>query len=180
MGMRAQTAGLGLEQVGIELDRRGEIAIDEYCRTTHPRIYAAGDVTGGWMLANTAAMQGRLAVLHAMGHAVEPMSVAAIGGTVFTRPEVADVGLTESKVQDTGIAYAVTRHQLRANPRALIADLSDGLIKLVWERSTGRILGGTIVGYRASEVISAVAVCVRAGLTVDHLAETGAVNPSVS
>jgi dihydrolipoamide dehydrogenase len=180
MGMRAEIGGLGLDALGVQTGRRGEIEVDEHARTANEKVYAAGDVTGGWMLASTAAMQGRLAVLHATGHDVEPMSVRAIAGTVFTRPEVADVGLTETRAQEQGVEYAVTRQPLRANPRALIGFATDGMVKLLWDRETGRILGGSIVGYRASEVIATVAVCVKANLRVDDLAETGAVNPSVS
>jgi NAD(P)H dehydrogenase (quinone) len=180
MGMRAHTEELGLESVGVEVGERGEIAIDGFCRTTNTSISAAGDVTGGWMLASTAAMQGRIAALSALGRAVDPMSLAAIAGTVFTRPEVAGVGLTESKAEQKGVRVAVTRQPLRANPRGLIAGQSDGMIKLVWDPDTGRVLGGSIVGYRASEVITTVALAVKAQLTVDTLAETGAVNPSVS
>jgi dihydrolipoamide dehydrogenase len=180
MGMRAQTAGLGLEAVGVEPGHRGEICIDEFCRTANACIYAAGDVTGGWMLASTAAMQGRLSVLHAGGHEVEPMNLDSIAGTVFTRPEVADVGLTESKADAAGVDVVITRHQLLANPRAIIAGAPEGMIKLVWERESGRVLGGSIVGFRASEVITTIALAVKAGLSIDDLAETGAVNPSVS
>jgi dihydrolipoamide dehydrogenase len=132
------------------------------------------------MLASTAAMQGRIAALSALGRPVDPMSLDAIAGTVFTRPEVAGVGLTESKAEEQGVRVAVTRQPLRANPRGLIAGQSDGMIKLVWDPENGRVLGGSIVGYRASEVITTVALAVKAQLTVDTLAETGAVNPSVS
>jgi pyruvate/2-oxoglutarate dehydrogenase complex dihydrolipoamide dehydrogenase (E3) component len=180
MGMRAHTEELGLESVGVAVGERGEILIDGSCRTSNKRIWAAGDVTGGWMLASTAAMQGRIAALSALGRPVDPMSLDAIAGTVFTRPEVAGVGLTESKAEEKGVRVAVTRQPLRANPRGLIAGQSDGMIKLVWEPDTGRVLGGSIVGYRASEVITTVALAVKAQLTVDTLAETGAVNPSVS
>ena len=180
MGMRAEIAGLGLEAIGVETSNRGEIVIDEHCRSTNPRISAGGDVTGGWMLASTAAMQGRVAALSVLGHDVEPLSLDAIAGTVFTSPEVADVGLTESKAQAAGRVVSVTRHDLRNNPRGLIAGQSQGMIKLVWDPENGRVLGGSIVGYRASELIATVALAVKAGLTVDDLAETGAVNPSMS
>ena len=105
------------------------------------------------------------------------MSLDAIAGTVFTRPEVAGVGLTESKAEEQGVRVAVTRQPLRANPRGLIAGQSDGMIKLVWDPDSGRVLGGSIVGYRASEVITTVALAVKAQLTVDTLAETGRGQP---
>jgi dihydrolipoamide dehydrogenase len=180
MGMRPEIAGLGLEQIGVETSSRGEIVIDEQCRTTNPRISAGGDVTGGWMLASTAAMQGRIATLSVLGHTIQGLSLDAIAGTVFTSPEVADVGLTESKAANAKRLVAVTRHDLRNNPRGVIAGQNNGMIKLVWDPDTGQVLGGSIVGYRASELIATVALAVKAGLTVDDLAETGAVNPSMS
>jgi NAD(P)H dehydrogenase (quinone) len=154
--------------------------IDSQCRTTNPRISAGGDVTGGWMLASTAAMQGRITALSVLGHSIQGLSLDAIAGTVFTSPEVADVGLTESKARAAERTVAVTRHDLRNNPRGVIAGQSQGMIKLVWDPETGIVLGGSIVGYRASELIATVALAVKAGLTVDDLAETGAVNPSMS
>jgi pyruvate/2-oxoglutarate dehydrogenase complex dihydrolipoamide dehydrogenase (E3) component len=180
MGMRPEIAGLGLEQVGIETSPRGEIVIDEQCRTTNARISAAGDVTGGWMLASTAAMQGRITALSVLGHSIQGLSLDAIAGTVFTSPEVADVGLTESKARAANRVVAVTRHDLRNNPRGVIAGQSQGMIKLIWDPENGVVLGSSIVGYRASELIATVALAVKAGLTVDDLAETGAVNPSMS
>jgi pyruvate/2-oxoglutarate dehydrogenase complex dihydrolipoamide dehydrogenase (E3) component len=181
MGMRAQTAGLGLEQVGVELNARGEIVVDEHCRSAQSqKVSAGGDVTGGWMLASTAAMQGRVAALHALGHDIDPLGLDAIAGTVFTSPEVADVGLTETKAHAAGRTVSITRHDLRNNPRGLISGQAVGLIKLVWEPETGRVLGGSIVGYRASELIATIALAVKAQLTVDDLADTGAVNPSMT
>jgi pyruvate/2-oxoglutarate dehydrogenase complex dihydrolipoamide dehydrogenase (E3) component len=180
MGMRAEITGLGLEGVGVEISSRGEIVIDEHCRSTNPRISAGGDVTGGWMLASTAAMQGRIATLSVLGHTIQGLSLDAIAGTVFTSPEVADVGLTESKAANANRVVAVTRHDLRNNPRGVIAGQSNGLCKLIWDPDSGVVLGGSVVGYRSSEVIATVALAVKAGLTVDDLAETGAVNPSMS
>jgi pyruvate/2-oxoglutarate dehydrogenase complex dihydrolipoamide dehydrogenase (E3) component len=180
MGMRAEIAGLGLEGVGVETSARGEIVVDEQCRTSNPNISAGGDVTGGWMLASTAAMQGRIAVLSVLGHTIQGLSLDAIAGTVFTSPEVADVGLTESKAANAKRLVAVTRHDMRNNPRGVIAGQSNGMIKLIWDPESGVVLGGSIVGYRASELIAIVALAVKAGLTVDDLAQTGAVNPSMS
>jgi NAD(P)H dehydrogenase (quinone) len=180
MGMRPEISGLGLEAVGVETGARGEIVIDEQCRSTNPRIFAGGDVTGGWMLASTAAMQGRIAALSAFGHTIQGLSLDAIAGTVFTSPEVADVGLTESKARAANRTVAVTRHDLRNNPRGVIAGQNHGMIKLIWDPDNGQVLGGSIVGYRASELIATIALAVKAGLTVDDLAGTGAVTPSMT
>lgn len=180
VGMQPNTAGLGLERLGVELGARGALTVDDYCCTNHARVYGAGDVTAGLMLANVAAMQGRHAVAHALGEPVEPIRFEAVASTVFTRPEIADVGLTEQRAAEQERAVLAISQPLANNPRAVISGATEGLVKLVVDPETGVVLGGSIVGMRASELISTVALAVRAGLTVHELAETGTVNPSVS
>jgi dihydrolipoamide dehydrogenase len=182
MGMRPNTADLGLEALGIATDDRGAIRVDEHCGTTVRGVYAAGDVAGGLMLANTGAMQGRHAALHALGRVSAPLRLDNVPWTIFTRPEVARVGLTEEQARrrHADRRVDVTKHYLRGNPRGVIADASEGMIKLVAEPGTGVVLGGAIVGHRASEVITAVALAISAGLTVEALADTGTVTPAMS
>ncbi len=180
MGQRANTAGLGLELLGIELDARGAIVVDEHMQTTAEGVYAAGDVAGGMMLASTGAMQGRHAALHAFGVAGDPIRLQNVAWTIFTRPEVATIGLTENAAAREGIAVDVTKHYLGANPRGVISGWREGMIKLITEPETGVLLGGSIVGYRASENIALVALAVNEGLSVESLANTGVVTPSMS
>jgi len=180
IGMRPNTNGLGLERAGIERGPRGALEIDGYCRTNVPHVYACGDVTGQIMLANTAAVHGRTAALHALGIPVEPFSYTGVAWCVFTRPEIAKAGISERQARAEGRSVRVTKHLIRANPRAVMEDESDGLIKLISEPESGVLLGGAMVGLRASEVITAVALAVHAGLSVQTLAETAAVNPSMS
>ena len=180
VGMMSNTDGIGLENAGVKVAEKGGIQVNDQCQTNVHNIYAVGDVTGGILLANVAAMQGRHAVLHALGEPVSPIRYEAVASTVFTRPEIADVGLTETRANEDGRDVLVVSHELKNNPRAVIHGTTHGLIKLVVDSKTGVVLGGSIVGLRASELIMTVALAVRGRMNVQELAETGAVNPSVS
>ncbi len=180
VGMQPNSDGLGLEKVGVRVSDKGGVEVDDCLQTACEQVYAVGDVTGGVMLANVAAMQGRHAVLHALGVTVDPIRYEAVASTVFTRPEISDVGLTEQRAKAEGRDVLVVSQALRNNPRAVISGSTEGLVKLVVDRATGTVLGGSIVGLRASEIVTTIALAVRAGLNVAELAETGAVNPSVS
>jgi pyruvate/2-oxoglutarate dehydrogenase complex dihydrolipoamide dehydrogenase (E3) component len=180
IGMRPNTAGLGLEAAGVRIGERGALPIDEHARTNVPNVYACGDVTGHIMLANTAALHGRAAAMHALGLPTDPISYTGVAWCVFTRPEIAKAGISERDARREGMAVRVTKHLIRANPRAVMEGETDGLIKLISDPSDGTLVGGAMVGLYASEVITAVALAVHAGLSVQHLAETAAVNPSMS
>jgi NAD(P)H dehydrogenase (quinone) len=180
IGMRPNTEDLGLEAAGVEFGDRGTLPVDEFCRTSVGHIYACGDVTGQIMLANAAAMHGRTAAMHAAGVDVDPVSYSGVAWCVFTRPEIAKAGISERQARTDGTEVRVTKHLIRANPRAVMESETDGLIKILTNPETGTILGGAMVGYRASEVITALALAVHAELSVLALAETAAVNPSMS
>jgi len=180
IGMRPNTSGLGLEAAGVEIGPRGALPAGEFCQTNVPHIYAGGDVTGQIMLANTAAMHGRAAAMHAAGVPVDPVSYTGVAWCVFTRPEIAKAGLSERQARMDGTPVRVTKHLIRANPRAVMENETDGMIKLLTDPRTGIVLGGAMVGLHASEVITTVALAVHARLSVLVLAETAAVNPSIS
>jgi dihydrolipoamide dehydrogenase len=180
IGMRPNTQGLGLEAAGVQFGERGTLPVDEYCRTNVGHVYACGDVTGQIMLANTAAMHGRTAALHALQMAVDPISYTGVAWCVFTRPEIAKAGISERQARIEGTPVRITKQLIRANPRAVMESETDGLIKLISDPDSGTILGGAMVGFRASEVITAVALAVHAELSVQSMAETAAVNPSMS
>jgi NAD(P)H dehydrogenase (quinone) len=178
IGMRPNTSDLGLENAGVNFGDRGTLPIDEFCRTNVETVYACGD--GQIMLANTAAMHGRTAAMHALGVAVDAVSYTGVAWCVFTRPEIAKAGISERQARIDGTPVSVTKHLIRANPRAVMEGETDGLIKLLSDPDSGTVLGGAMVGLRASEVITTVALAVHAKLGVQDLAETAAVNPSMS
>ena len=180
MGQRANTSGIGLEEIGVNLDERGAIIVDEHMRSSADGVYAGGDVAGGMMLASTAAMQGRHAALHAFGAVDGPLRLQNVAWTIFTRPEVATVGMTENAAACDGRQVDVTKHYLGANPRGVISGWREGMIKLITDPQSGVLLGGSIVGYRASENIATVALAVNESLSVESLANTGVVTPSMS
>jgi dihydrolipoamide dehydrogenase len=180
MGMRPASAELGLEILGITTDERGAVPVDGNGRTSVEGVYAVGDLAGGMMLASTASMQGRHAAFHALGAATVTLDLTTVPWTIFTRPEVASVGLTAGEADRTGSDVAVTKHYLGANPRGVISGNNEGMIKLVSGAADGVLLGASIVGYRASEMIATLALAVRARLPVETIADTGTVTPSMS
>jgi pyruvate/2-oxoglutarate dehydrogenase complex dihydrolipoamide dehydrogenase (E3) component len=181
VGMVPNTAGLGLAEAGIEADVHGFVPVDKVSRTSAPGVYAAGDCTGVLMLASVAAMQGRIAMWHALGEAVKPLRLSHVAATIFTEPEIATVGVSEQAVSAGDVTDAVVvKLPLATNARAKMQGFRDGFVKLIARRSTGTVLGGVIVAPRASELILAVSLAVERQLTVDNVAQTFAVYPSLS
>src|SRR5450432_4159268 len=179
VGMVPGTSGLGLEQAGIALDDGGFVPVDRVSRTSAPGVYAAGDCTGVMMLASVAAMQGRIAMWHALGEAVQPIRLGHVAGTIFTEPEIANVGTTQQAVE-AGTDALVVKVPLSTNARAKMQGFRDGFIKLFARRGSGMVLGGVVVAPRASELILGVSLAVEQHLTVDQMAHTFAVYPSLS
>jgi dihydrolipoamide dehydrogenase len=180
VGSVPNTADLGLHAAGIESDRGGFIPVDRVSRTSVPGIYAAGDCTGLLMLASVAAMQGRIAMWHALGEGVAPIKLKTVAAAVFTRPEIATVGISQHAI-DTGEVPARTiMLPLATNPRAKMHGLRRGFVKLFCRPATGVIIGGVVVASVASELILPIAMAVQNGLTVEDLAHTFSVYPSLS
>ncbi|GAA1008984.1 dihydrolipoamide dehydrogenase [Acrocarpospora pleiomorpha] len=180
VGMVPNTSGIGLEDNGVKLDRNGFIEVDKVSRTSAPGVYAAGDCTGVLMLASVAAMQGRIAVWHALGEAVQPIRLATVASNIFTDPEIAAVGVSQKQVEAGEIEAKVVKLPLATNARAKMQGFNDGFVKLFCRPNTGIVLGGVVVAPRASELILALSVAVQHRLTVDQLAHTFAVYPSLS
>jgi pyruvate/2-oxoglutarate dehydrogenase complex dihydrolipoamide dehydrogenase (E3) component len=181
MGMRPASAGLGLDVLGIVTDERGAVTVDGNGGTNVEGVYAVGDLAGGMMLASTASMQGRHAAFHSLGAGTTAaLDLTTVPWTIFTRPEVASVGLTAGEAERRSSDVAVTKHYLGANPRGVISGNNEGMIKLVSGADDGVLLGASIVGYRASEMIATLALAVRARLPVETIADTGTVTPSMS
>lgn len=180
LGSVPNTAGLGLEEAGVALDDGGFVTVDRVSRTTARGVYAAGDCTGVMMLASVAAMQGRIAMSHHLGDAVAPLDLKKVSSNVFTSPEIATVGWSQQAV-DAGTVQAETvLLPLSGNPRAKMQNVRDGFVKLMCRPGTGIVVGGVVVGPRASELIHPVAVAVGESLTADQLASVFTVYPSMS
>lgn len=180
LGSIPNTAGLGLEEVGVVMDDRGFIEVDRVSRTSVRGIYAAGDCTGVFMLASVAAQQGRIAISHVLGDAVWPLDLGTVSSNVFTSPEIATVGVSQQQVDESDAAVEVAMLPLGSNPRAKMQGVHDGFVKLFARPDAGTIIGGVVVGPRASELIHAVSLAVSATLTVDQFADAFTVYPSLS
>jgi len=178
VGSVPNTEGLALGAVGVTLDERGFVEVDRVSRTAAAGVYAAGDCTGVLMLASVAAMQGRIAMWHALGEAVHPIRLSHVAATIFTEPEIATVGLTQAAAEEAGAR--VVKLPLATNARAKMQGFRDGFIKLFARPSTGMVLGGVVVAPRASELILGVSLAVEQHLTVDQVAHTFAVYPSLT
>ncbi len=180
VGSIPNTDGLGLESAGVDLDEAGNIVVDKVSRTSARGVYAAGDCTGVLMLASVAAMQGRIAMWHALGDAVAPLDLKSVSSNVFTAPEIATVGWTQQAVDAHEIEANTEMLMLSGNARAKMQGVRDGFVKLFCRPGTGIVIGGVVVAPRASELIHSVSIAVAGGLTVDDLAHAFTVYPSLS
>ncbi len=180
VGSLPNTEGLGLDQVGIKTNDAGFIEVDKVSRTSVKGVYAAGDCTGILMLASVAAMQGRIAMWHALGDAVHPLNLETVTSNVFTDPEIATVGVSQADV-DSGTEIAnVFNLPLATNARAKMQGISEGFVKIFCRPDTGVIVGGVVVAPKASELIFPIALAVEHRLTVDQMSQTITVYPSLS
>jgi dihydrolipoamide dehydrogenase len=143
-------------------------------------VYAAGDCTGVLALASVAAMQGRIAMWHALGDAVTPLDLRTVSSTVFTAPEIATVGVTQQQVDAGEVAGSVLMLPLVTNARAKMQGLHDGFVKLICGIGSGVVLGGVVVAPRASELIFPITLAVTQRLTADELAGAFTIYPSLS
>ncbi len=180
VGSVPNTEGIGLMESGIRRNSGGFVEVDRVSRTSARGVYAAGDCTGVMMLASVAAMQGRIAMWHALGDAVAPLDLDTVASNVFTTPEIATVGLSESDVKQGRINADVVMLPLATNARAKMGTFADGFVKLFARRGTRIIVGGVVVAPGASELIHSVAIAVEQRLTVDEVAQTFTVYPSLS
>ncbi len=180
IGSVPNTSGLGLDRVGIALGRGGYLTVDRVSRTSVAGIYAAGDCTGLLPLASVAAMQGRIAMYHALGEGVSPIRLRTVAATVFTRPEIAAVGVPQTMIDDGSVPARTVMLPLRTNARAKMSGLRQGFVKLFCRQATGVVIGGVVVAPIASELILPIAVAVTNRITVNELAQTLAVYPSLS
>ncbi len=180
IGSIPNTADLNLEGAGVATTPSGHIHVDRVSRTNVPGIYAAGDCSDLMPLASVAAMQGRIAMHHSLGEGVEPLRLKTVGNAVFTRPEIAAVGVSEKQIASGEVDADVIKLNLSTNPRAKMRSLQHGFVKLFARKGSGQVLGGVIVAPTASELILSLTIAVTNNLTVTQLAESMAVYPSLS
>ncbi|MFC8846077.1 MULTISPECIES: NAD(P)H-quinone dehydrogenase [unclassified Micromonospora] len=180
VGSIPNTAGLGLAEYGVELARGGYVTVDRVSRTNVPGVYAAGDCTGVLPLASVAAMQGRIAMWHALGEAVRPLRLRTVAANVFTDPELATVGVSQDEVDAGRTPARQVMLPLSGNARAKMDDLADGFVKLFCRPASGQVIGGVVVAPKASELILPITMAVENNLTVNELAHTITIYPSLS
>ncbi|MFT6763785.1 MAG: pyruvate/2-oxoglutarate dehydrogenase complex dihydrolipoamide dehydrogenase (E3) component [Candidatus Aldehydirespiratoraceae bacterium] len=183
IGSVPNTANIGLEAAGVEVNKWGYVDIDQHCVTNVSHIYAAGDISGKLPLSSVASVQGRKVAekvmgLHTRTHRHLDYDKAA--SAIFTEPEIADVGLAEAEAFSSGRKIRVTKVPFSATAKAMINNDTRGFVKIISDPATGVILGGSIVGRHAAELISVLAVAVTANLSVTDLLESILVHPALS
>jgi len=171
-GRRANTAGFGLDTIGVSLGSKGEIAVDEFLQTTNPSVYAAGDVIGDPMFVYVAAYAGALAAENALTGNERRYDLSALAKVTFTDPAISSVGLTENEARAQGIEPLVSKLPLEHVPRALAAHDTRGFIKLVADAATKKIIGAHILAAEAGETITEPTLAVKFGLTIEDLIST--------
>ncbi|HSJ84688.1 MAG TPA: FAD-dependent oxidoreductase [Acidimicrobiia bacterium] len=179
VGAVPNSEGLGLDAAGIEVSN-GYIEVDEYQRTSVPHIYAAGDVTGQMLLSSVASMQGRKIARHALDLPVTPLDYSKVAEAIFTEPEIASVGLVDVESAAQGRKVRTMKVPFASNARSVLQHFTRGFVKLTSDPATGVVLGGTVVGHRASELIGVLTLAVQAEVTVKELVEALMVHPSMT
>ncbi len=182
IGSIPNSDGLDLESAGVLTDG-GYIPINHHCQSNVPHIYAAGDVSGKLPLSSVASMQGRKIAEHIMGiHTREHRHIdyEKAASAIFTEPEIADVGLAEAEAFATGRKIRVTKVPYASAAKAMINDDTGGFVKIISDPATGVVLGGSIVGRHAAELISVLALAVTANLKVSDIVESCLAHPTLS
>jgi NAD(P)H dehydrogenase (quinone) len=183
IGSLPNSEGLGLDSAGVMVDAAGYVPINRHCQTNVPHIYAAGDLSGKLPLSSVATMQGRKIAEHVVvGHTVthRHLNYDKAASAIFTEPEIADVGLAEADAFAEGRKIRVTKVPFAATAKALINDDPRGFVKIISDPATGVVLGGSIVGQNAAELISVIALAVTTGLRVQDIVESMLVHPTLS
>ncbi len=183
IGSIPNTEDLGLDAAGVEVNQWGYVDINQHCVTNVGHIYAAGDISGKLPLSSVASMQGRKVAEHAMGGHTRRhrhLDYDKAASAIFTEPEIADVGLAEAEAFSSGRKIRVTKVPFSSTAKAMINNDTTGFVKIISDPATGVVLGGSIVGRQAAELISVIALAVTAGLTVVDLAESILVHPALS
>ena len=176
-GRWPNTQGMGFAELGLRMNGRA-IAVDGQLSTSLPCVWAVGDAIGGWMLAHKAMVDGRVAAENATG-GQRKVDYRSVPNLIFTRPEVASVGLTEAQARATGVEVKVSQFPFSANPRARILGEPDGLVRLICQAGNGRVLGVHMLGPQVTDLIAEGALAVQTGATADDLAWTTHAHPTL-
>lgn len=180
VGRRSQAAGIGLEELGVEVTDRGIVVVDEYLRTANPKIWAVGDCIGGLQLAHLASAEGGRAAENALtGHLI-PMDRTVVPSCIYTHPEIATVGLNADAAKEAGFDVKLGQARFLGSGKALAEGEPDGYAQLVTDANTGLLLGATIMGVHAVELIHEIGVAISDGLTAAELGEIIHAHPTVS
>ena len=179
IGRKPNTQNIGLENTKVELDERGFVKADNQLRTTDPAIYAIGDVIGGPLLAHKASHEGRVAVENIAGHDVT-FDPKAIPGVVYTDPEIAFTGLTETEAKEKGMNIQVMKFPWAASGRAITMDYTEGSTKLIVDPETQKVLGMGMAGLGAGDMITEGTLAIEKGITAKELAKIIHPHPTLS
>ena len=176
-GRWPDTQAMDFEKIGLRMNGRA-IAVDDRLATNLPNVWAIGDAVGGWMLAHKAMVEGRVVAENATG-GERKIDYRSVPNVIFTRPEVASVGLTEAQARNEGAEVKVSQFAFSANPKARILGECEGLVRLVCEAGTGRVVGAHLMGPHATDLVAEAALAVQTGATADDLAWTTHAHPTL-
>ncbi len=180
MGFQPNSRNLGLEEIGVQLDERGFVMVDEHMATNVPGVWAIGDVTGKLMLAHVGSAQGLLCAESIAGLNPPPLHYEHMPRAVYSQPQVAAFGLTEAQARERGLAVRVARFPFQANGKALALGEYGGWVKLIVEEGTQRLLGAHLVGPEVTELLPELTLTAHAGLTVEHIARNVHAHPTLN
>jgi dihydrolipoamide dehydrogenase len=178
-GRKPFSEGLGLDELGVKKDSRGFVQVDKHYQTNVPGIYAIGDVTPGPMLAHKAEEEG-VALAEILAGQAGHVNYETVPSVIYTYPEVASVGYTEEQVKEMGIDYAIGTFPFMANGRARALGFTEGLVKIITDKKSDRIIGGHIVGPRASELLGEIVVAMEFGGSAEDLARSFHAHPTLN
>jgi dihydrolipoamide dehydrogenase len=180
VGRRSQTRGIGLEEAGVVIDAHDHVVVDEFLRTANPRVWGAGDCIGGLQLAHLGSAEGARAAENALGHHLMPMDRTVVPSCIYTHPEIAMVGMNPEAARASGTEVKQGQARYLGNGKALGEGDAVGVAQLYAEASSDRLIGATVMGTHAVEIIHEVAVAISDGLTMDDLGSVIHAHPTVS
>ncbi len=178
VGRRPNTKDMGLEKLGMKMNR-GTILVDDRLRTNLSNVYAAGDCIGNWLLAHVASMEAEVAVENALGHD-KRMNYTAVPSCIYTHPEISSVGLNERQAKEKGLEITTGKFPMLACGRAQAENETEGFVKVVVEKTSGKILGAQILGHRATDLIAELTLALQMGAKAQDVIDTIHAHPTLS